>query len=183
VTAAGFITVPDPFGVTVTVYVCGDGVELTPLPPQATSKPAAEIASAIRSTARARFLRRVNGAPNNTAQNITGPPRFHGSRGKWLAALVVVVIVSVEFPVVLEARLIEGALAETAEGVPLIELTLVANETVPVKLVAVRLRLNCPLLPAGIVIEFEDVPNVYVGGANAAYSAPPLIEPNPVTRS
>ena len=94
-----------------------------------------------------------------------------------------VVIVSVEFPVVLEAKLTEGALAETAEGVPLIELTLVANETVPVKLVAVRLRLNCPLLPAGTVIEFEDAPNVYAGGANAAYSAPPLIEPNPVTRS
>jgi hypothetical protein len=54
-------------------------------------------------------------------------------------------MVSVEFPVVLAAKLIEGALAETAEGVPLIELTLVANETVPVKLVAVRLRLNCVL--------------------------------------
>jgi len=38
------------------------------------------------------------------------------------------------------------------------------------------------LLPAGIVIEFEDAPSVYVGGASAAYSAPPLIEPNPVTR-
>jgi hypothetical protein len=48
-----------------------------------------------------------------------------------LAALVVVVIVSVEFPVVVEAKLIEGALAETAEGVPLIELMLVVNETVP----------------------------------------------------
>ena len=122
---------PDPAGVTVTKYVCGDGVELLPLPLQATSKPAAEIASAVRSTASARFLRRVNGAPNNTAQNITGPLRLQGSRGAWLAALVVVVIVSVEFPVVLEAKLTEGALAETAEGVPLIGLMLVANDTVP----------------------------------------------------
>jgi hypothetical protein len=48
-----------------------------------------------------------------------------------LAALFVTVMVSVEFPVVLEAKLTEDALAETAEGVPLIELMLVANETVP----------------------------------------------------
>jgi hypothetical protein len=41
------------------------------------------------------------------------------------------VIVSVELPVVLEAKLTEGALAETAEGVPSIELMLVANETIP----------------------------------------------------
>jgi hypothetical protein len=41
------------------------------------------------------------------------------------------VMVSVEFPVVLEAKLTEGTLAETAEGVPSIELMLVANETVP----------------------------------------------------
>jgi hypothetical protein len=82
VTAAGFITVPDPVGVTVTTYVCGDGVGLPPLPPQATSKPAAEIASAVSITASARLLRRVNGAPNNTAQNFTGPLRFHGSRGE-----------------------------------------------------------------------------------------------------
>ena len=122
---------PDPVGVTVTVYVCGDGVELPTLPPQATSKPAAEIASAVRSTASALLLRPVNGAPSNTAQNITAPPPFHGSRGEWLAALVVVVIVSVEFPVVLETKVTEGALAETAEGVPSIELMLVANETVP----------------------------------------------------
>ena len=40
-------------------------------------------------------------------------------------------MVSVELPVVLEAKLTEGALAETAEGVPLIELMLVTNETVP----------------------------------------------------
>ena len=165
------------------MYICGDGVELPPLPPQATSKPAAKIASAVNSTAIARFLRFANGAPSSTAPNITAPPLFHGSRGEWLAALVVVVIVRVEFPVVPEAKLIEGALAETADGVPLIELMLVANETVPVKLVAVRLRLNRALLPAGIVIEFEDAPSVYVGGASAAYSAPPLIEPNPVTRS
>ncbi len=49
--AAGFITVPDPVGVTVTVYVCGDGVELPPLPLQPTSTPAAKIASAVSSTA------------------------------------------------------------------------------------------------------------------------------------
>jgi hypothetical protein len=177
------MTVPDPVGVTVTLYICGDGFELPPLPPQATSRPAAEIASAVNSTASARFLRRVNGAPSNTEPNITAPPLFQGRRGEWLDALFVAVMVSVELPVVLEAKLTEGALAETADGEPLIELTLVANETVPVKLVAVRWRLNCALLPAGIVIEFEDAPSVYVGGASAAYSAPPLIEPNPVTRS
>jgi hypothetical protein len=62
---------------------------------------------------------------------MTGPPVCHGSRGDWLAALFAAVMVSVEFPAVLEAKLIEGALAETAEGVPSIELMLVANETVP----------------------------------------------------
>ena len=113
------------------MYVCGDGVELLTLPLQAISKPAAEVASAVNSTASARFLRPVTGAPSSTAQNITAPPLFQGRRGEWLAALVVVVIVSVEFPVVLEAKLTDGALAETAEGVPLIELMLVANETVP----------------------------------------------------
>ena len=129
--AVGFITVPDPVGVTVTMYVCGDGIELLPLPLQATSKPAAEIASAVSSTASTRFLRPANGAPSSTAQNITAPPLFQGRRGEWLAAVVVVVIVSVEFPVVLEAKLTEGALAVTAEGLPLIEPMLVTNETVP----------------------------------------------------
>ena len=113
------------------MYVCGDCAEL-PLPPlQATSKLAAAIARAVSSTASARSLRRINGAPSSTEQNITGPLLSHGIRREWLAALVVVVIVSVEFPVVVEAKLIEGALAETAEGVPLIEVMLVANETVP----------------------------------------------------
>ena len=49
--AGGFITVPDPVGVTVTMYVCGDGIELPPLPLQPTSKPAAETAIAVSSTA------------------------------------------------------------------------------------------------------------------------------------
>jgi len=89
------------------------------------------IASAVNSTASNCLLRCANGAHSSTAQNITGPPSFHGSRGDRLAALFVAVMESVEFPVVLEAKLTEDALADTSEGVPLRELMLVANETVP----------------------------------------------------
>ena len=79
-----------------------------PPPPQAIIEPSNEIAAAVSSTASTRFRRSPNGAPSSTAQNINAPPLlplFHGSRGEWLAALVVVVIVSLELPVALELKL------------------------------------------------------------------------------
>jgi hypothetical protein len=44
---------------------------------------------------------------------------------------VVVVIVNVEVPLPPAVSVTEGALTETDEAVPFVELTVVANETVP----------------------------------------------------
>jgi hypothetical protein len=115
---AGSVTVPVPVGVTVTVYVCGVavvlGVEEEPEPepePQASSKPASEIASAVSSTAIARFRRRPNGAPSSTAHTMIAPPLFHGRAGACFAALVVSENVSVVEPFPLLVSVTEGALA------------------------------------------------------------------------
>lgn len=112
---AGFVTVPVPAGVTVSVYVCAVAVfvvEEEPPPPQAISKPASEIASAVSSTAIARFRRKPNGAPSNTAQSMTAPPPFHRD-GACFAALVVAEMVNVLVPLAPLVSVTEGALAPT----------------------------------------------------------------------
>jgi hypothetical protein len=123
-TGAGSVTVPVPTGVTVTVYVCAALVVEDEEPdPQAISRPASEIASAVSSTAIARLRRRPYGAPSSTAQNITAPPLFQGT-GACFAALVVAEIVSVLEPLPPLVSVTEGALASTARGVELVTLKL-----------------------------------------------------------
>lgn len=86
-TAVGFVTAPDPVGVTLTMYV-RDNRELCELvAPQAIRKPASEIASAANKTAHARLRRTPNGRPSSTAQNTTALRPFHGVAGPWFAAL------------------------------------------------------------------------------------------------
>jgi hypothetical protein len=81
-TGAGFVTVPDPVGVKITMYVtfvpCGVGC--LDEAPQAISKPASEMASTVSKIAHTRFWRTLNGIANSTAQN-TAPPLFHGAIG------------------------------------------------------------------------------------------------------
>ena len=114
---AGFVTVPVPVGVTVSVYVCAVAVFVVeePPPPQAISKPASEIASAVSSTAIARFRRKPNGEPSSTAQSMTAPPPFQ-CEGACFAALVVAEMVNVLVPLPPLVSVTEGALAPTNEG-------------------------------------------------------------------
>ena len=101
-----------------------------PPPLQAIEKPANKIAAAVNRIASVRFRRSENGTPSNTAPNTTILP-LHGDTGAWFAALAFAVMMSTVLPFPPLVRATEGALAETFEAVPLAELTLVANETVP----------------------------------------------------
>jgi hypothetical protein len=125
VTGAGFATVPVPVADTVTVNVCAAAfaVEDEEPPPQAMSKPAREIVSAVSNTAIARLRRKPNGAPSSAAHNISAPPLFHPA-GSCFAALVVAEIVSVLVPLPLLVKVTDGAEAPTNEGNELVALKL-----------------------------------------------------------
>jgi hypothetical protein len=90
-------------------------------PPQAVSKPAREIASAMSSTAMARLRRKRNGAPSNTTHSINAPPPVCRP-GACFAALVVAEIVSTVEPLPPLVKISEGALAFTRDGSELVML-------------------------------------------------------------
>lgn len=79
------VTIPEPVGFTVTLYVLGAAeglmVDPPPPPPQETAKKIAETARAARRTAVARLRLVVNGTPRSTAQKTNAPPLFHGGVG------------------------------------------------------------------------------------------------------
>src|SRR6185437_226370 len=129
VTGDGFVTAAVPIalalGVTVTAYVCFAVI----FDPHATSKdPPSEIDSTQRIRLVARFRRKINGSPIKAAKN-SAPP-LHGLAGA-LVACALAVIVTVEVPLPPAVRATGLAVAVTSAGVPLLELTLVVNETVP----------------------------------------------------
>jgi hypothetical protein len=102
-----------------------------PLPPQATMKPANVTPRPTISTVIARLRRKVNGAPRRTAAKTITPPLFQGADGVRFEALAFGVIVRVDCPFPPADKVIAGAEAETLDGVPFVEVTVVTNETVP----------------------------------------------------
>jgi len=110
--------------------VCGAGWGLDE--PQPISRPVAPIAASSKGKrVSARFLRKLKGKPSKIAQNNTEPPRFHGAARLWFAALAVAVMVTVEVPVPPEVRVTGVAVAVTFAGVPSVEVTAMAKDTVP----------------------------------------------------
>ena len=79
----------------------------------------------------ARFLRKLKGRPSKIAQNNTELPRFQGAARLWFAALVVAVMVTVDVPVPPDVSVTGVAEAVTFAGVPSVEVTAMAKETVP----------------------------------------------------
>lgn len=93
-----------------------------------------------------RLRRGIKGAKSRIAQN-SSLPLFQGTPGVWLAALAVVMTVKVEVPLPPAASVTGVAVAVTAAAVPLVVVTLVANEIAPAKLLEFRFNVTVALLP------------------------------------
>jgi hypothetical protein len=82
-------------------------------------------------------------------------PLFHGTAGAWFAAPFTVAIVTVDVPVPPAVRVTGVAVAVTSATLPVVEATLVVKETVPAKLVEVRVSAVVPVVPTFIVTPAE----------------------------
>jgi len=126
-------------GVTVTMYVLAVSFDEAvvavladpAVPLQAVRNPVKEIAKAKRTSGIACLRQKARGIAIRTAQNSAAPMPSHGAVGLWFAACASAVIVNLDVPVLPGAKVTELAAAVMFAAAPSVELTVVANETVP----------------------------------------------------